>query len=329
MLENPPFVSIVIPVRNEGRILDRCLESIRNLEYPAERVEVIVADSLSTDDSRQIAESYGAKVVPNRRQTVVSGRNRGFEVAQGEFIAFTDADCIVRSDWLKAALNNFDAEVVAGVGGVTLFPDEATPFQKAVNVLFAMAGFTGSTAHRQQIETTQYVDDIPGCNCMYRRSALDLVMPIDEKLLTAEDVWLNWLLSERGYRHVASQHMVLWHHRRSRSRTFIRQMYRFAIGRLQVGKRARRLLKLSHVLVGLSVPLMVGMLLAAWACGLLWIPVATALLGWFGLFAVGVLKAKSWVAGFCLPMVCLLFVTSWSCGFLRELLVPMAQVDGK
>ena len=49
-----PFVTIVIPVRNEERILGQCLESIAALDYPQDRLEVIVADSLSTDRSRAI-----------------------------------------------------------------------------------------------------------------------------------------------------------------------------------------------------------------------------------------------------------------------------------
>jgi cellulose synthase/poly-beta-1,6-N-acetylglucosamine synthase-like glycosyltransferase len=324
-----PFVSIIIPVKNEERILGRCLESIGHLEYPKHRLEVIVADSLSNDRSREIAQQHGARVVPNRKQTVVSGRNCGLASAQGEFIAFTDADCIVRRDWLKAGLNAFQHEGIAGVGGVTLFPDDATAFQKAVNVLFLMAGFAGSTAHRQSVRSAHYVNDIPGCNAIYRRSALEKVMPLDESLLTAEDVWLNWLLSRNGFRHVVAENMVLWHHRRSRPRTFFRQMYRFAIGRLQVGKRTPRLLKPLHILAGVSLPLMVSAVVLAHGCGRLGSLAVLALALGAGALLFGILMTRSVRAGLWVPIVLGVFLTAWSLGFMRELFAPLKEADGQ
>jgi cellulose synthase/poly-beta-1,6-N-acetylglucosamine synthase-like glycosyltransferase len=323
-----PFVSIVIPVRNEERILDQCLASIAALDYPQDRLEVIVADSLSTDRSRAIAEEYGATVVPNPKQTVVSGRNRGWEAARGEFVAFTDADCVVSRHWLLAAVAAF-APGVAGVGGVTLFPKEASPFQKAVNVLFLLAGFAGATAHRQSAGCTYEVADIPGCNAIYRRSALERVMPLDEDLLTAEDVWLNWMLRRHGFRHLVSENMVLWHHRRSRPGSFVRQMYRFAIGRLQVGRRALRLLSPLHILAGASLPLAAAALALALLHGFWGLAGALLLLAGAGTLALGIFYTGSLEAGCYVPPVLGLFLASWSCGFLRELFFPLKRVDGK
>ena len=324
-----PSVSIVIPVRNEERILGRCLEAIAALDYPKEKVEVIVADSLSTDRSSQIAASFGARVIPNQKQTVVSGRNRGFSESHGEFVAFTDADCILRSDWLHAGLRGFDSEAVAGVGGVTLAPGDATPFQKAVNVLFLMASVAGATAHHQSAQTSHFVDDLPGCNCIYRRDALAQVMPLDENLLTAEDVWLNWQLSRRGFRHAIANDMVLWHYRRSTAKSFCRQMYRFAIGRLQVGKRSRRLLSPLHIAAGFSLPLAAIAVALGCAEGRAGILAAAALLAGLCLFAVGLMRTKSFSAALCVPMVVGIFLSVWSAGFLRDLFFPLQSVDGK
>lgn len=327
-MQDLPFVSIVIPVRNEERILGRCLASIADLDYPKDRVEVIVADSLSTDGSRAIAWQHGAKVVPNPGQTVVSGRNRGMEAARGEFIAFTDADCVVSRHWLRAGLAAFSPGV-AGVGGVTLFPKDATAFQKAVNVLFLLAGFAGATAHRQSAGYTCEVSDIPGCNAIYRRSALEQVMPLDEDLLTAEDVWLNWMLRRRGFRHMLADNMILWHHRRSRPASFARQMYRFAIGRLQVGRRSLSLLGPLHILAGASLPLLAGGLALALAHGFGDFAAGTLLLAGAAALLVGMRHTGSLRAGCCVPPVVGLFLASWSAGFLRELCFPLKRVDGK
>jgi glycosyltransferase involved in cell wall biosynthesis len=325
-----PFVSIIIPVKNEESILDRCLEAIDCLAYPKDRLEVIVADGLSTDRSREIAEAHGAKVVPNERRTVASGRNRGFERAQGEFIAFTDADCVAGPEWLKTGIGAFQmGAAIAGVGGVTRFPEDATAFQKAVNMLFSLAGIAGFTAHLEEVASTRLVADIPGCNAIYRRSALEKVMPIDERLLTGEDIWMNWLLRQQGFEHVVSRHMVLWHYRRNRPGSFLRQVYRFAIGRLQVGKRARSLLRPVHVLAGISLPLVLGTAVLAIVSGHPGALLATALVACLVPALVGLVKTRSLQAGLWTPLVLAIFLTGWSGGFLRELMFPLRSADGK
>lgn len=329
MQADPPFVSIIIPVKNEERILARCLDSIRDLDYPKDRFEVIVADSMTTDASRHIAETYGARVVPNRKGTVVAGRNRGFEAARGEFIAFTDADCVVSRDWLAAAVRAFDADDIAGAGGVTIFPDDATEFQKAVNVLFAMAGLARSTSHLENGPVRHAVDDIPGCNAFYRRSALEKVMPVDENLLTAEDVWMNRLLRRRGQRLMFSSEVRLWHHRRSRPAPFLRQMYRFAIGRLQAGKRDSSLLKPAHLLAGLGLPLLAAAALAAHLCKLDAAVAAVLVILCAASAMYGIYRTRSVRAGLYVPAVLGMFLAAWSSGFLRELFFPLRNVDGK
>jgi glycosyltransferase involved in cell wall biosynthesis len=325
-----PVVSIVIPVKNEERILDRCFDAIDKLDYPKDCVQVVIADGLSTDRSREIAERRGAKVISNLKQTVVSGRNCGFQVARGEYIAFTDADCVVRRDWLHRALEAFSTDtLISGVGGVSRFPQSATSFEEAVNLLFSAAELAGSTAQIQSIESTKYVDDIPGCNAIYCRKALAQVMPVDEQLLTAEDVWLNHLLRQRGYRLVFSEEMVLWHHRRSNPKRFYRQIYRFAIGRLQVGRRNRGLLNAYHILTAMSLPVMVVLGVGAVLTG----HEVAALIGLFIAIAmtagVALLKKSSMRGAIWFPPVLMIFATAWSLGFLRELVFPLKVADGK
>jgi glycosyltransferase involved in cell wall biosynthesis len=91
-------VSIVIPAKNEEKNLPTLLGSIR--AQSLQDLEIIVADAKSTDDTRQIAGSFGAKVVDGGMPG--PGRNRGAAHAKGEFLAFFDADVILpHEDFLK------------------------------------------------------------------------------------------------------------------------------------------------------------------------------------------------------------------------------------
>lgn len=321
--------SIIIPVKNEGFLLGRCLESIQKIDYPKEYIEVIIADGLSSDNTQEIASGFGARIIKNVKQVVVSGRNCGFREAKGEAIVFTDADCLFDTDWLKNSIKYFSDEKVGGVGGPTLMPVNSTSFEKAVDFIFYLAGAFQLTAHRKNIPLAKPVNDIPGCNAIYRREALEKVMPVDENFLTAEDVWMNFCIRESGYKLIFAPDVILWHHRRSSVRGLWRQVYRFAIGRLQVGKRNITLLAPAHVLAGLGIPLIITITISSYFYGMV-----AAFLAFTAVFLVLAmlrcfLKTRSFEAVLNLPLAMTIFIFAWSAGFLRELFFPLKDIGGK
>jgi glycosyltransferase involved in cell wall biosynthesis len=324
-----PKVSIVIPVKNEGEILTRCLESLANLDYPRESIEIVVADGMSTDSTKEVALSHGAVVTDNPRQLVGTGRNAGFKKATGEIVAFTDADCIFDPAWIKNSLKYFSDNEIGGVGGITLLPESSTEFEKAVNFIFSLANTFRTTAHRQCAEKRCEVHDIPGCNSIYRRKALEKAMPVDENLLTAEDVWLNHCMREKGYKLLTAPDVKLWHNRRSSPTKFARQIYRFAIGRVQVGRRNAKLLNIFHFVIGLSLPILCVAYLffrVRGVSGLLFAAILGAFVG-LGLFALT--RTRKIVSCIFVPFAALIFLTAWSAGFTKEFLFPLKDAAGK
>jgi cellulose synthase/poly-beta-1,6-N-acetylglucosamine synthase-like glycosyltransferase len=324
-----PFISVVIPVKNEAAVLSRCLESLTAVDYPKDSYEIIIADGMSTDNTREIALRFKAKVVENHRQLVVSGRNCGFRQARGEIIAFTDADCSFDSRWLKNSVKYFQDQTVGGIGGVVRPPEDSSGFESAINFIFYLAEIFRTTSHRQGRFQTGQVNDIPGCNAFYRRQALEKVMPVDENLLTAEDVWMNFAVRECGYKLMSAPDVILWHYRRNSPKRFLRQIYRFSIGRVQAGKKSVQLLSIFHILAGLSIPLSLAVgiwfyLSGAWG---LFLKSAAVFLIVFVLFSY--LKTRSLPAVLNMPLALLLFLTGWSAGFLREIFFPLKDAKGK
>jgi cellulose synthase/poly-beta-1,6-N-acetylglucosamine synthase-like glycosyltransferase len=330
MIKDYPLISVVIPVKNEAALLSRCLESLMKLDYPKEGLEIIIADGLSTDNTKDVASSFGVKVVANDRQIVVSGRNRGFEVARGDIIAFTDADCIFDARWLRNSIKYFtDDDLVGGVGGVTLAPQDSSSFEKAVDFLFHLAEIFQTTAHRRHSNSAKEVNDIPGCNSLYRKSVLSKVMPVDENLLTAEDVWMNLCIKNYGYKFILAPDVILWHYRRSSPKRFLRQIYRFAIGRMQVGRRAPKLFNIFHILAALSLPvlLVAGIFFYFSAALSLFLKIILAF--FIVVLFLSWVKTKSPLVALNLPLVVVIFIFAWSIGFLKELFFPLKEAKGK
>lgn len=324
-----PLISVVIPVKNEAELLGRCLDSLRRLDYPKEKLEIIIADGLSTDATKDIALSYGVKWVVNEKEIVVSGRNCGFKKSKGDLVAFTDADCIFHPDWLKNSIKYFNQAGVGGIGGVSLQPQDSTNFEKAVDFLFSLAGFFKTTSHLKALNGAKKVKDIAGCNAVYLREALQKVMPVDEGLLTAEDVWMNFLLKRSGYSLILAPDVMLWHYRRSSLKKFLRQVYRFAIGRMQVAKRSPALINIFHIAAGLSMPLFFLLGILFYLSGVLGLYIKLIFLTAIVLMLLSLIKTRRLSSALYLPLILVLFLCAWSGGFLRELFFPLKDVKGR
>ena len=321
-----PFISIVIPARNAQRTLKDCLDSLEQLNYPKELREILLVDGFSTDGTREIAALYDLTIVDNPQKSHRTGVNRGFECAKGELVAYADADCIVDGNWLQNSVKYFEVDPqVAGITGPIHLPPQQSAFARAVAFLFSLAATLGKSSHKETQRKVEVVKDFPTCNAIYRKAALNAVMPLGGNLLGGADVELNYLLRQRGFSLLSTPDVKVWHYKRETPRKFFRQMYRYAIMRLQLGKKWHPLLNVTHIAVGLSVPLSI-----VWLSLCFWINLNLVLV-FLGLIAVGLLlicpfaflQTKSFSATLCVPLVIVLAVTGWSIGFCRELLSPL------
>jgi glycosyltransferase involved in cell wall biosynthesis len=100
-----PFVSVVMPIRNEAHFIGRSLGAVLEQDYPHDRMEVIVADGMSTDDTRKIVQEIAAKdnrvrLVHNRGITAPTGLNAAISACRGAIVARVDGHCLVSPDYL-------------------------------------------------------------------------------------------------------------------------------------------------------------------------------------------------------------------------------------
>jgi len=110
-------VSVIVPTWNEANYLPALLASLTNQTRAP--LEIVVADSGSTDGTQNLAEARGAFVVEGERRGPGEGRNRGARAARGEVLVFIDADCIAPPNLLEAILAAVDQPGV--IGGATGF----------------------------------------------------------------------------------------------------------------------------------------------------------------------------------------------------------------
>ena len=106
MPSRKPPVSIVVPVYNAESTIAECVEALLKLDYPKRLVQTIVVDNNSTDNTADILQQFtGIDYVFEPEKGAYQARNTGTEFAKHDLIAFTDADCIPKPDWLSRLVN--------------------------------------------------------------------------------------------------------------------------------------------------------------------------------------------------------------------------------
>ncbi len=167
-----PTISIVTPALNEEKFIPKLLDSIKKQTFTD--YEVILADAGSKDATRSIAESYGARVVDGGMPG--PGRNRGSEVASGEYLFFFDADVILPDFFLEKALAEMKRKNV-GIATCEFRPESELRLDK---VMFHFANLS--------VRINQYLDPhAAGFAIFMRKEIFNKIGGFDETLKLAED----------------------------------------------------------------------------------------------------------------------------------------------
>jgi glycosyltransferase involved in cell wall biosynthesis len=209
-------VSFVIPVLNDAARLERCLRAIRANDYPADRVEIVVIDNGSTDESAAVAARHGARVLVSPRPKVGALRNLGVHEATGEVIAFVDADHEIVPTWIKSAVEVLANRDVGAVGARCVPPPDGTKVQRLYDRL------------RRHTKGQSEVLWLGSGNMSVRRADFDGVGGFDTALDTCEDVDLCRKLRGKGLKVIADSRLGNIHYGdpESLKRVFFSELWR-------------------------------------------------------------------------------------------------------
>ncbi len=220
-----PFVSIIIPVMDRAEELGRCLDSISRLLYPKEKLELIVVDDGSRDNSKEVAASFGAVVLDSGGTGTgpAAARNCGSRAARGELLAFIDSDCIASPEWLEELVGLFDDPEVAAVGG---FVDGMHTSSFLDRYELAMSSLTLGNRERsgQQGEDTFY---LPSCNLLVRSSVFRGASGFNPEMHVGEDVDLTWRFRDSGHRIIYMPKGKIGHEHRNAFFPFLKRRFQY------------------------------------------------------------------------------------------------------
>jgi cellulose synthase/poly-beta-1,6-N-acetylglucosamine synthase-like glycosyltransferase len=227
-----PRITVAVCVRNGAKTLDACLHSLAGLEYPAERLEILVVDNASTDETLEIASRYPAKVITESRVGRGFARETAWRSATGKLIAFTDADCVADSKWLLDLIPVFSDPGVGVAGGriITMGEDAIAKFYEMRRIV-SNEEFSGDYPFSPPFLAT--------ANAIFRRDALVACGGFDPDITVGEDADICWRIGRLGYRIRYVPAGIIYHHHRESLSGLFRQSIEYGFHGIFLAQKYR------------------------------------------------------------------------------------------
>ena len=219
-MNDKPFVTVIVPVKNFERTINRTFEYLLGVDYPHQSWEIIIADGGSTDKTLNIVSSWQKKhdfiklvQIPNCPSPAFA-RNRALDNAKGDFIFFTDGDCAPCKEWISIMLSHFarDSKIGAVGGEIYTLRVDSNSLTEAFcehfkfNMVSPRYGFIGEgcfpeISDRMPISIAGHKSYFfVTANVAYRREAMEDAKAKFWDNPTGEDVDLSIQIRDKGWR---------------------------------------------------------------------------------------------------------------------------------
>ncbi len=251
--------SIIVPSFNRQDEIRELLESFSRIDFNPARMELIIADDGSQDETEKIVELFRQKFpcplyfYSQSNQGPGAARNMGMKKAEGDFFIFVDSDCTVPPDWLKHVdqdLHQFQADAF---GGRDSFRPDFPVLLKAIN--YSMTSFltTGGLRGRRGKKLARFY---PRSFNMGLSRERYLQVGGFGTLRHGQDIEYSHRLISSGAKVVYIHDAVVFHKRRTSIKKFFRQVFNWGVARVNLYRIDHRLLEPLH-----AAPAMVTLLL--------------------------------------------------------------------
>ena len=326
-----PTVSIIVPCYNEQATIPLLLEAICQQTFPLEEMEVVIADGLSSDDTRgAIAEfqrqhpRLAVRVVDNPRRIIPAALNRALEAAQGEFIVRLDGHSMPAQDYVERCVSALQAGCGDNVGGVWLIrPGSSGWIAQAIAVAASHPLGVGDARYRVGGQA-QAVDTVPFGS--FRRALTAKIGMFDETLLTNEDYEFNVRVRQSGGRVWMDPEIQIVYFARPTLAALASQYLRYGYWKAQMLRRYPETLRWRQFIPPAFVAsLAILALLAPWLAPAAWLLAAELAVYAAALLAAGLhaaIKNRQPLLIFGLPLAIATMHFTWGAALLWGLLRP-------
>lgn len=267
-----PRISLIIPCYNEEKTIEELLSSIDAQTYPRKDMEVLIADGLSTDRTREIISTFQSlhpgmdiRIIDNPKRVIPAGLNAAIRAARGELIVRMDAHTIPAADYIALSVKDFDEGKGEDVGGVIdITPGSPTWIGKSIAVATRHPLGVGDARYRWATKAT-HADTVAFGT--YARKTFDQIGLYDESLVANEDYEMNARLRAVGGRIWVDPAIRAIYHSRPDLPSLARQYFTYGFYKFHMLKRFPQTIRWRQALPPLFVlgVLMLSLLAFIWS----------------------------------------------------------------
>ena len=237
-----PFVTVVVPIRNEVDFIAECIQSILNNNYPQEKLEVIVVDGLSNDGTREVVQRLIANdrrisMLDNPERIVPYAMNRAIDAARGEIITRVDGHADVAEDFIANSVRVLQERPDCWCAGGSIDSISHTQIGRIIAACMSTPVGVGN-AHFRLRDYEGYVDTIAFGS--YWRWVFDRIGKFDEELVRNQDDELNARLIMNGGRIFMSRSIQCRYYPRTSLQKLWRQYYQYGFWRIRTIQKLGR-----------------------------------------------------------------------------------------
>ncbi len=244
-MDSLPFVSVVMPVRNERAYIERSLGAVLDQDYPAELMEIIVADGMSDDGTREILQQMAARdervtVIDNPKKTAPCALNLATARTRGDVVIRVDGHCQPALDFVSRNVRHLLEDGVDGSGGCLVTVGE-TEEARAIAVAMSSRFGVGGVAFRTARDVSMLADTIPFP--AYARQIIELAGPYDEEMTKNQDDEYNYRIRKLGGKLLLSSDVKSVYYSRATVGSLARQYYGYGLFKPKVLRKHPRQMK--------------------------------------------------------------------------------------
>jgi GT2 family glycosyltransferase len=244
---------------NEGKSIAQCLDALVGQDYPADRLELLIVDGMSTDDSTTIVRSYmtrhsNLRLLQNPRRITPVAFNLGIRAARGDFIGIVSAHSILASDYVTQCVHYLESTGAEHVGGLMTAVGLSRAAKAIAESTNSPFGVGGSRFHYDQRE--QYVESV--YMGVYRREVFDWVGLFDEELVRNQDDEFNYRLHKAGGRHFQTPSIHSIYYSRATYKSLWHQYLQYGFWKPRVFQKVPGSMRWRHLIPSLFLLVLVG-----------------------------------------------------------------------
>ncbi len=201
--------SIVVPVFNNSTGIKNCIESLLAIDYPRDDFEILVVDNNSNDSTAEVVKASGVTCLrETRTQSLFAARNTGIQAAKGEFVAFTDADCVADRNWLKVIDAASGDEAAGCLAGEVLSVTPTTTVERFSDKI-------GLLRQKGPLSGWHFKPYAQTANAVYRRAVFDRIGLFDTAAAGSDALFAWQMLEKTGFKLRFVPDAIVYHHHRT------------------------------------------------------------------------------------------------------------------